>query len=173
MKAEAPVALDVHVDVGADWPEQDWSTLAGRAVDAAVLMSPHARFATDAAAVEIAVRLTSDAEVRELNRAYRGKDAATDVLSFPMIQPALLDQLSTAGDGEIILGDIALAHGVVAAAAAAKGVTLPDHVTHLFVHGALHLLGFEHGDDGAAAAMEEVERNVLATLNVADPYTDA
>lgn len=167
------MALDVHVDVGAEWPEQEWSTLAGRAVEAAVLMSPHARLATEALTVEIAVRLTSDAEVRELNCAFRGKDAATDVLSFPMIQPQLLDEISTKEDGEIILGDIALAHGVVAAAAAAKGVTLSDHVTHLFVHGALHLLGFEHGDDGAAAAMEEVERNVLARLDVADPYTDA
>ena len=119
------------------------------------------------------MRLTDDAEVRRLNKAFRHKDATTDVLSFPMIQPDLLDAQSNTDDGEVILGDIALAAGVVTAAADAKGVTLAHHVTHLIVHGTLHLLGLEHDDPGQADAMEDMERAALERLGVADPYADA
>ena len=167
------VALDVHAEVGPDWPDHEWGALAARAVEGAVLGSPHSRLATAPFAVEVAVRLTDDEEVRALNRDFRGKDAPTDVLSFPMVQGDLLDALANSDDGEVILGDIALAGGVVARAADAKGVTLVDHVAHLIVHGTLHLLGYEHGDEGRAAAMEGIERDVLARLGVADPYTDA
>lgn len=167
------MALDVHAEVGPDWPEHDWTTLAARAVEGAVLGSPHGRLATAPFTVEVAVRLTDDGEVQALNRDFRHKDAPTDVLSFPMVQGDLLDTLANSDDGEVILGDIALAAGVVARAAEAKGVTLTDHVSHLVVHGTLHLLGFEHGDESEAAAMEEIERDALAQLGVADPYTDA
>ena len=119
------------------------------------------------------MRLTDDAEVRRLNKAFRGKDAATDVLSFPMIRPDLLDTSAGTGDGEVILGDIALAAGVVADAAAAKGVALADHVSHLVVHATLHLLGLEHGDPAQAEAMEDIERAVLARLGIGDPYAIA
>ena len=165
--------LDVHAEVEAGWPDHDWLELATRAVEAAVLGSPHSRFATATVVTEVAVRLTDDAEVRRLNKAFRHKDAATDVLSFPMIQPDLLDAQSNTDAGEVILGDIALAAGVVAAAAGAKGVSLADHATHLIVHGTLHLLGFEHGDPGQAEAMEGIERAALERLGVADPYADA
>ena len=165
--------LDVHAEVEAGWPPHDWQALAERAVEAAILGSPHSRFATAPFVTEVAVRLTDDAEVQRLNKAFRGKDAATDVLSFPMIQPDLLDAQSNTDDGEVILGDIALAVGVVARAADAKGVTLADHVTHLVVHGTLHLLGFEHDDPAQADAMEDIERAALERLGVADPYADA
>ena len=164
------MALDVHAEVGADWPAHDWDALIARSVEGAVLGSPHARLATSPFTVEVAVRLTDDGEVHALNRDFRQTDAPTDVLSFPMVQSDLLDALTNSDDGEVILGDIALAAGVVARAAEAKGVTLADHVAHLVVHGTLHLLGFEHGDAGEAAAMEEIERDVLARLGVPDPY---
>lgn len=163
--------LDVAVQREQPWPEGDWQDLATRAAAAAIERTPQGEWLSLPTVIEIAVRLTSDAEVQALNRDYRGKDAVTNVLSFPMIQPDLLDTVTlNSDDGEVILGDIVLAHGVCAAEAAEKGVALGDHVAHLIVHGTLHLLGHDHGDDAAAEAMEEIERSALARLGIADPY---
>ena len=126
---------------------------------------------TTPATVEISVRLTSDDEVHALNRQYRQKDKPTNVLSFPMVQPDLIDTVSqNSDDGELLLGDIVLAHGVCAAEAQEKGVTVEEHATHLLVHGTLHLLGYDHLDDDEADAMEEIERQALGQLGIADPY---
>lgn len=163
----------IHVELACEplWPENDWDTLATRAARAAVAATPHGDLATSRAQVEISVRLTSDDEVRQLNAHYRGKDKPTNVLSFPMIQPDLLDTVTlNSDDGEVLLGDIVLAHGVCAAEATEKGFTLADHATHLIVHGALHLLGYDHQGEDEAAAMEATERDVLAGLGIADPY---
>jgi probable rRNA maturation factor len=163
----------IHVELSREdpWPQGDWDALATRAARAAVAGTPHGELATTPAAVEISVRLTGDEEVRALNRQYRGKDAPTNVLSFPMIQPDLLDTVTrNTDDGEALLGDIVLAHGVCAREAAEKGIGLPDHLTHLLVHGVLHLLGYDHHGDGEAEAMEAIEREVLARLGIADPY---
>ena len=105
------------------------------------------------------MRLTSDDEVRHLNAQYRGKDKPTNVLSFPMVQPDLLDTVSqNSDDGELLLGDIVLAHGVCAAEAAERGIAVETHATHLIVHGTLHLLGYDHEDDDEAEGMEAIER---------------
>lgn len=153
------------------WPEADWTALATRAARAAVEATPHGELATTPALVEISVRLTDDDEVRRLNAHYRGKDRATNVLSFPMVQRDLLDTISqNSDDGEVLLGDIVLAHGVCAAEAAEKAVAVADHATHLIVHGVLHLLGYDHQAEEEAEAMEAIERDVLARLGIADPY---
>ena len=153
------------------WPEGDWTALATRAAQAAVERTPHGGLALTPAAVEISVRLASDEEVRELNARYRGKDRPTNVLSFPMVQPDLLETVSgNSDDGELLLGDIVLAHGVCIAEAAERGIAVEDHATHLLVHGTLHLLGYDHGDDAAAEHMEAIERDALAGLGIADPY---
>lgn len=153
------------------WPDTDWAALASRAADAAINRTPHGELATTPAAVELSVRLTSDDEAQALNRQYRGKDKPTNVLSFPMIQPDLLDTVTqNSDDGEVLLGDIVLAHGVCIAEAADRGVSLDEHVTHLMVHGVLHLLGYDHQADGEAEAMEAIERDALAALGLADPY---
>lgn len=153
------------------WPADDWAALATRAVAAAVARTPHGELAATPARVEISVRLTDDEEVRALNRDYRGKDRPTNVLSFPMIQPDLIDTITqNSDDGEVLLGDIVLAHGVCLAEAAERGVSVADHATHLIVHGALHLLGYDHMTDSEAEAMEEIERQALAALGIADPY---
>ena len=154
------------------WPAHDWDTLATRAVTAAVAETPHAALATGAATVEVSVRLATDAEVRTLNRQYRGKDVPTNVLSFPMVQPDLLDTIGqNSDDGEVLLGDIVLACETCAREAEERGVPLEPHATHLIVHGTLHLLGYDHvGDDGAADAMERIEIAALASLGIADPY---
>jgi probable rRNA maturation factor len=98
--------------------------------------------------------------MRDLNRTWRGKDAATNVLSFPS------GEVATTG----FLGDVVLAHETVREEARENNIALPDHASHLVVHGVLHLLGFDHEEDAAAERMETLERRVLASLGVADPY---
>lgn len=157
------------------WPSTadgaDWTALATRAATAAIERTPHGALLTTAAIVEISVRLAPDDEVRTLNHQYRGKDRATNVLSFPMVQADLLDVAdANSDDGELLLGDIVLAHGVCVAEAAERGVPVAAHATHLLVHGTLHLLGYDHADDAQAEAMEAIERDALAFLGIADPY---
>ncbi len=153
------------------WPAHDWDVLAARAVRTAVARTPHGPLNDTPAAVEVSVRLTSDHEVRTLNNQYRHKDKPTNVLSFPMVQPDLLDTVSqNSDDGELLLGDIVLAHGVCAAEATERGIAIDTHATHLIVHGALHLLGYDHMTDEEAEAMEAIERAALANLGIADPY---
>jgi len=107
----------------------------------------------------VVVLLTSDEAVAELNQRFRGKAGPTNVLSFPA--PA---------NPENHLGDVALAHGVCAREAAEQGKTLEQHLAHLVVHGVLHLLGYDHETDGEAEAMEALERSILESLGVPDPY---
>jgi probable rRNA maturation factor len=162
----------VEADVSEDWDSStDWTELAGRAIRAAVAASRHARLAEVAIVVEVSVRFAGDGEVRSLNAAYRGKDKPTNVLSFPLFEADLLPSLGAADGGEVLLGDIVLAHGVCVGEAAEKGIGTADHATHLMVHGMLHLLGYDHeqGND-AAEAMEAIERAALAGLGIADPY---
>lgn len=163
--------LDVAVQREADWPELDWDAIGAKAAAAAVGQTPFGELADAVAVIEIAVRLTSDDEVHQLNAQYRGKDKPTNVLSFPMIEPDLIEALTqNSDDGEVILGDIVLAHGVCATEAEEKGITVEDHATHLIVHGVLHLLGYDHQGDSEAEAMESMERAALDTLGIPDPY---
>lgn len=108
---------------------------------------------------DIVVLLTDHAAVRELNGRFRDKDKPTNVLSFPAPENAFPH-----------LGDIVLAYGVCATEAEAQGKTLADHLSHLVVHGVLHLLGRDHEDDAEAEEMEAEEREILAKIGVADPY---
>lgn len=164
--------LDIAVLPEAPWPEQDWEGLGERAVRAAFVQSPFGQWVGIDTTVEVAIRLTSDAEVRTLNHQYRDKDKPTNVLSFPMIQPDLLEAVSqNSDDGEVILGDIVLAHGVCVREAEERGISVEDHAMHLIVHGTLHLLGFDHQGDSEAEAMEEMERAALASLGLHDPYS--
>ena len=161
----------VELQNEAIWPAHDWQTLATRAATAALSRTPHAELATGAASVEISVRLTDDAEVRTLNAQYRQKDKPTNVLSFPMVQPDLLDTIGqNSDDGEVLLGDIVLAYETCAREAEEKGITLYDHATHLIVHGTLHLLGYDHIEEGEAEAMEAIEIDTLTAFGLADPY---
>jgi len=148
----------------------DWDALARAAVEAALSLTPQAGLVAADFAVEVAVRLTDDAEVRTLNAQYRGKDKPTNVLSFPMVQHDLLDALSNGDDGEALLGDIVLAAETVAREAADKGIGTEAHATHLIVHGTLHLLGYDHETDSDAEHMEAIERDALARLSLPDPY---
>ena len=162
--------IDVAVQREGAWPEDDWDALADEAVRAALAESPHAAWIDGPACIELSVRLTGDDEVQGLNRAYRGKDMPTNVLSFPMVQSDLLEGLDNTDDGEVLLGDIVLAHGVCAREADEKAIALADHARHLIVHGVFHLLGYDHQGDEEAQAMEAREVRALARLGIADPY---
>lgn len=164
------LVVEAEVTSG-DWdPDIGWAALAAHAAETALSLTPHAGLATGDFVTEISVRFTDDAEVQKLNAAYRGKDKPTNVLSFPMVQPDLLDSLSNGDDGEALLGDIVLAAETVAAEAAAKGIAVDTHATHLIVHGTLHLLGYDHGTEDEAEHMEAIERDALARLGLPDPY---
>lgn len=113
---------------------------------------------------ELSIVLTDDAEQRELNRDWRGKDSATNVLSFPQIEPF--------GPVTGILGDVILARETLEREALDLGKSLSDHFTHLIVHGFLHILGYDHIDEQDALAMEALETQILAGLGIADPYED-
>lgn len=153
------------------WPDADWDALADRAARAAIVLTPHGELLTTPALVELSVRLAPDEEVRDLNRRYRGQDKPTNVLSFPMVQPDLIDAVSGGSDdGELLLGDVVLAHGVCEREAAERGIALADHAAHLLVHGVLHLLGYDHADDAEAEGMERIERDALSSLGLHDPY---
>jgi len=115
---------------------------------------------------ELVIRVVDEEESRTLNREYRGKDKPTNVLSFPFDPPpGLPDELVWAA-----IGDLVICAPVVAQEAAEQGKASLDHWAHMVVHGILHLLGYDHLDDGEAEAMEGREREILATLGVADPY---
>ena len=118
------------------------------------------------APAEMAIRIVGADEGRELNRTYRGKDYATNVLSFPAELPEGLPE-----DVELpLLGDLVICAEVVAREAAEQGKRPADHWAHLVVHGTLHLLGWDHEADDEADAMEAREREILAGLGIADPY---
>ena len=109
--------------------------------------------------LEVTILLTDDEAVRDLNARFRGKDGSTNVLSFPAPDFARPH-----------LGDLALAYGVCAQEASAQGKTLADHLSHLTVHGVLHLLGYDHEAEEEAEQMEAMERRILEQLGVRDPY---
>jgi probable rRNA maturation factor len=120
--------------------------------------------------VEVAIVLTDDRGVRALNRRYRGIDKATNVLSFPAHDFAAAPAAATPPDAPALLGDVVLACQTVCREAGEQGKTAGAHLSHLVVHGALHLLGFDHEQAAAARRMEAIETRVLAGLGIADPY---
>ena len=165
--------LTVETHAATPWPDTlDWEARDAEAVAAALALTPFPSLTDAAPLVEVAVRLTDDAEVHQLNRDFRGKDKPTNVLSFPQVQDDLLEGLANSDDGEILLGDIVLARETCAREAEEKGISLEDHATHLIVHGTLHLVGYDHMDDASAAAMEALEVKALASLGLANPYAD-
>ncbi len=118
---------------------------------------------------DLAIRLVGTREGRALNRHYRGRDYATNVLSFPAELPEGLPK-----DVRLpLLGDLVLCAPVVAREAKEQGKPLNAHYAHLTVHGCLHLLGWDHEDAREAEAMEQLEREILAALGLPDPYLDA
>ncbi len=127
--------------------------------------------------VELTIRLTDNYEVQQLNRDYRGKDKPTNILSFPFeaidIDPMEL-QMAYAGDvaelGVPFIGDLIIATGVMENEAEIQKKPLLDHYAHITIHGILHLLGYDHIADDEAEVMENLEKQILARLGIANPY---
>ena len=162
--------LEIALEADEEWDSSSsWEPLVRSAIEAAVAESAFPQLATSTGNIEVSVLLTGNDEVRRLNAEWRDKDKATNVLSFPMIDPDDLRETKFAGR-EMLLGDIVLARGICAAEAAEKKVTIEEHATHLLVHGTLHLLGYDHHDDREASEMEEREIRALGRLGIANPY---
>lgn len=131
---------------------------------------------------EVALALSSDADVQVLNRDFRGFDKPTNVLSFPALEHPLNladedmgsvnPEDAARGDDPVHLGDIILAEETLLREAREQGIAPIDHYTHLVVHGLLHLIGFDHEADDEAERMEALETRILATLGIADPYSE-
>jgi probable rRNA maturation factor len=160
---EPPLSLDIDVvrDGG------DWETVAG----AETLV----RTAAAALAAELplgrseaCIALSNDAQIAELNGSYRGKPAPTNVLSFPAGFSIPIDD-----DDPRFLGDVVLALETLQREAAELGLPIEHHMQHLVVHGLLHLLGYDHGTDQEAQAMESLEVRILQRLGITDPYAAA
>lgn len=119
--------------------------------------------------LELSLLLTDDAQIRQLNHAHRGKDKPTNVLSFPSAEP--LDGGCFVGFGPpVMLGDIAMAFDTVEREALAAGLALRHHAAHLVIHGVLHLLGFDHVEEGDADVMEAKEIAFCRDFGIANPY---
>jgi probable rRNA maturation factor len=165
--AMAPFALPIsEVLVVADcWQaEPDAETVIDRAIAAA------AEFVTaDVGGTELAIMLTDDAGIRTLNRNWRGIDKPTNVLSFPALQPS---GRSGPEDAPRMLGDIAIAYETTRREADDEQKPFDHHLSHLAVHGFLHLIGYDHEKDDDAETMEAIEREILSQLGIPDPYAD-
>src|ERR1700704_2820759 len=162
----APFALPItEVLVVADcWQaEPDAEAVIHRAVATAAEIVD-----ADVGEAELAVMLTDDAGIRTLNNNWRGIDKPTNVLSFPALQP-------TAGapaDAPRMLGDIAIAYETTRKEADDEEKPFDHHLSHLAIHGFLHLIGYDHENDADAEAMETLEQEILAQLGIPDPYAD-
>lgn len=124
----------------------------------------------DTADAELAVMLTDDAGIRTLNSNWRGIDKPTNVLSFPALRPPT--GVSGADDIPPMLGDIAIAYETARREADDEQKPFDHHLSHLAVHGFLHLVGYDHETDDEAEAMEALEIEILAQLGIPDPYAD-
>jgi len=144
--------------------EPDAEAVIHRAVAAAA-----AFVSDDLGNAEVAIMLTDDAGVRTLNRNWRGIDKATNVLSFPALQPS---RPRAPGDAPRMLGDIAIAYETTRREADDEQKSFEHHLSHLAVHGFLHLIGYDHENDAEAATMEEAEREILSQLGIPDPYAE-
>ena len=165
-EAEPPQRLQLAiVEEDGDW--SGFGDLPDAVHQVAAALARHRHLALPPGS-EASVVLGSDALLRRLNRTYRGKDAPTNVLSFPYQPPP-----GAAGHAGGYLGDVVLAAETVRTEAAERGVAPGHHLQHLVVHGLLHLLGFDHQTEAEADAMEGLETDVLAAIGIADPHAPA
>lgn len=150
---------DINIEADAWQALPDLDGLVARALAAGLAEAPFLPLA----GAEINILLSDDARVRAINMQWRGFDKPTNVLSFPAANP---DRIARSP----VLGDLVLAHDTIAREALAEAKTMADHVSHLLIHGLLHLLGEDHETEAQAQAMEAREIAALAQLGIADPY---
>jgi probable rRNA maturation factor len=165
MTAASPRTMTqgLTVDVLTESPQWDAEPCAEEIVRRAIVQAAAVEGTADPAA-EVSVLLCDDAVIAALNARWRGRDEPTNVLSFPA--PPAGDPAAAPAH----LGDIAIACETVIREAQEQGQPVTQHLTHLAVHGFLHLLGYDHVTDGEAERMERLEREILASLGIPDPY---
>ena len=147
---------DIRILVEGNWQDTTYSPVARRAAAAALQLG------ANTGSVELSVLLTDDARMRTLNREFRALDRTTNVLAFPAeTEVTSMPRL---------LGDVVVAYETAADEARAAEVPLTHHLSHLVVHGTLHLLGYDHVEDVDAEVMEALECRILAGLAIANPY---
>ena len=153
--------IDISCEAGA-WAEE--AALHGLAAQAVSAAFTELGLEPGSQAPELSLLFTDDAHIQTLNREWRGKDKATNVLSFPAFDVAPGDALPP------MLGDIVLAFETVSSEANLENKPFEHHLMHLLIHGVLHLLGYDHETDEEAEEMESIERRALARLAIPDPY---
>lgn len=119
-----------------------------------------------AKSLEVSILLTNDDQIQKLNKNYRHKDKATNVLSFPQTEAENI------GAPLLMLGDIVVAHNTINREAEEQKKTFIDHYTHMLVHGCLHLLNYDHVNEEDARTMESTEKKILKGLNIKNPYSN-
>lgn len=163
-------APTLETDVSPEWGDDiDWDMLAHRAAEAIAAEAPELADPN----MLVSVVFADDDEVHALNRQWRARDKATNVLSFPMLSREEVLRAAERKDSgaPVMLGDIVLALETCAREADEKSVALAVHATHLVIHGLLHIAGHDHElGDAEAEAMEALETRALARLGIADPY---
>lgn len=151
-----------------------WETVGLTALAEAAVGAVLRHVGLDPEICEGSVLACDDARIQVLNADFREKDKATNVLSWPAEDRATPGETPPLPepdfDGELALGDIAIAYETCAREAEDQGKSFADHTTHLLVHGVLHLLGYDHITEQDAALMEGAEVEILATMGISDPY---
>ena len=165
--------IALELDGSDEWKSEiDWQEICLKSLNAAIAQTHFGDLATKNFDLSVSVNLSSDLEVQQLNKEWRDKDKPTNVLSFPMMEADDLGALANTDDGEFLLGDMILAYETCALEAAQQNIPIENHATHLFIHGMLHLLGYDHIDDAEADAMEALEIKALASLGLPNPYSE-
>jgi probable rRNA maturation factor len=164
MASTALLMSDVLVVAECWQAESDAEAVIHRALAAAAEIAD-----ADHGEAELAVMLTDDEGIRTLNSNWRGIDKPTNVLSFPALPPS---GPSGPDDAPRMLGDIAIAYQTMRREADDEQKPFDHHLSHLAIHGFLHLIGYDHEQDSDAATMESLEQEILAQLGIPDPYSD-
>jgi probable rRNA maturation factor len=164
MALPAPPETEVLIVAECWAAEAEAETIVHRAIEAAASFVD-----ADTSDAELAVMLTDDAGIRTLNKNWRGQDKPTNVLSFPALQPPAGREFD---DAPRMLGDIAIAYETTRREADDEQKPFDHHLSHLAIHGFLHLVGYDHEKDNDAEAMENLEREILSLLGIPDPYAD-
>lgn len=158
--------MTVYYDISIIAEGWDREELLAKVVDNAISATFN-RLGFDKLESELSLVFTNDHDIRKLNAQWRNIDKPTNVLSFPAFD------IAPGNTPGLLLGDIVLAHETVTREADNENKSINDHLTHLLVHGLLHLVGYDHQTDDEAEQMEQLEREILRNLGIADPYANA
>ncbi|MCK5423735.1 MAG: rRNA maturation RNase YbeY [Emcibacter sp.] len=171
-----PENIELDISSGTEWNEQfpEYKAQITACFEQIMADVPEAKNFGKIPHLELSVLLTDDQNIQELNRDYRGKDKATNVLSFPSLSAEDIDIFLKQGletpEFPIVLGDIIFGYQTIASEARNQGKSFSDHFCHLCLHGMLHLIGYDHVEDGQAGIMEALEKRLLSKLSIDDPY---